>query len=651
MMVALVLTPVLVLPGKVQAVSMEALQAQIEALLKQVADLQAQLNNQDSSSTQSIVCRLTRDIVTTGPLDAADTEQVVILQRYLIRIGYIDQSVETGHWSPALRQALARYQVASGIVPASGYLGPITRAHINARLIPADCGQTTETEAPVIKGISGPTSIDVGKKGTWKIKATDDDDEILSYAVNWGDEGICPTGKVCAQFINPVDFVQTATFTHTYSQAGVYKIIVMVKNSSGATAEAGINVRVGEDEENPNPVITIDNATPKSGTVIIRRPDSPANVFGVQATIRGLTKNQKVLVDLYLIKGGEDGVQLGKLKQSPIRITNTTNNNWHPVVFFWRPGSYYSNGGQYLEAPNGDDYVIGYVVKDEQGKTLTDSVSGLFTLKDSASEEDPAISSVAIQNNQPQWINQQTQKTITWNYDGVPLNRSNPLKFKVGLYTDSNGGMWGNSVYRSVGVGASAGDTFADIVPNITSAYFNKDYYILVRLVNANGTDYIVGGKRVETRSTETFQVVERETSSPRISYVQTYLLKDGIREIRRGVVLQKVTWRTAGLIPRVNIYFCSVPGGGDNECDGDYYKTINNNFTNVNIIENVAIPLDMPLGQMVIRVDSTTDSKNISAETISFEVLPALGIISQSQSQMANTLSAMEEILRGMMK
>jgi hypothetical protein len=86
--------------------------------------------------------------------------------------------------------------------------------------------------------------------------------------------------------------------------------------------------------------------------------------------------------------------------------------------------------------------------------------------------------------------------------------------WRVGLYTDLNGGMWGNStkipVYSSSG---GAGVRGMDITPSIGADYFNKDYYVRVRLVNSDGTDYRVDGRRVEGRSPDTFQVVGSTTS------------------------------------------------------------------------------------------------------------------------------------------
>ncbi|MCX6714114.1 MAG: hypothetical protein NTV48_03365, partial [Candidatus Vogelbacteria bacterium] len=75
------------------------------------------------------------------------------------------------------------------------------------------------------------------------------------------------------------------------------------------------------------------------------------------------------------------------------------------------------------------------------------------------------------------------------------------------------GGMWGNSVYVPV-KSSGAGDQSASLSASLTTDYFNKPYYVRVRLVNADNSDYRVNGARVEAQSVQTFVVGPTAVSS-----------------------------------------------------------------------------------------------------------------------------------------
>ena len=103
------------LPAKAQ--TLESLQAQIQALLAQIAALQG---NTSASVT------FTRDL-TIG----ATGSEVTALQNFLIGKGHTIPAGATGYFGVQTQAALAAYQAANSIVPAVGYFGPITRAHVN----------------------------------------------------------------------------------------------------------------------------------------------------------------------------------------------------------------------------------------------------------------------------------------------------------------------------------------------------------------------------------------------------------------------------------------------------------------------------------------------------------------------------------------
>ncbi|HEU0085408.1 MAG TPA: peptidoglycan-binding protein [Candidatus Paceibacterota bacterium] len=89
---------------------------------------------------------------------------------------------------------------------------------------------------PVISGVSGPQSLNVGQQGTWTVIASDSSGGNLSYSVVWGDETYKPAPSQTMS--------QTATFTHVYSVAGNYNPTFTVTNQNGQSAQSSLSVRV-----------------------------------------------------------------------------------------------------------------------------------------------------------------------------------------------------------------------------------------------------------------------------------------------------------------------------------------------------------------------------------------------------------------------
>lgn len=95
--------------------------------------------------------------------------QVTALQNFLIQKGYSVPAGATGYFGAQTKAALAAYQAANGIMPSSGYFGPITRAKVNA----SQGGSTTPTPTPSTGGLKG------GEASLERFDAKEgDDDEI-----------------------------------------------------------------------------------------------------------------------------------------------------------------------------------------------------------------------------------------------------------------------------------------------------------------------------------------------------------------------------------------------------------------------------------------------------------------------------------------
>ncbi|MFA5792185.1 MAG: peptidoglycan-binding protein [Candidatus Paceibacterota bacterium] len=101
---------------------------------------------------------------------------------------------------------------------------------------------SSTTGSPTISGISGPQSLNVGQEGTWTVTANDPNGGNLSYSVVWGDEGYLSPSSTTQ---TTQSLQQTATFTHSYSQAGMYTPTFTVTNTSGQSAKTSLSVNVG----------------------------------------------------------------------------------------------------------------------------------------------------------------------------------------------------------------------------------------------------------------------------------------------------------------------------------------------------------------------------------------------------------------------
>ncbi|MBU6231288.1 peptidoglycan-binding protein [Patescibacteria group bacterium] len=117
------------------------------------------------------------------------------------------------------------------------------------------------SQSPVISGIDAPTALAVGQTGTWTVHASDPQNGALSYSVDWGDSqpGYAPSAQAAWQF------VQTATFTHTYSYAGTYTVRFTVRDSQGLTAQSSATVNVGSSQPSQNPSVTV--LSPNGGEI------------------------------------------------------------------------------------------------------------------------------------------------------------------------------------------------------------------------------------------------------------------------------------------------------------------------------------------------------------------------------------------------
>ena len=115
-----------------RAATADDLQAQINALLAQIASLQGGSMSSGSCTT------FTMD-QTMGSKGA----EVTALQTFLMAHGQTIPAGATGFFGAQTKAALSGFQSANGISPAAGYFGPISRAKVNGMCTTTGGGDTT----------------------------------------------------------------------------------------------------------------------------------------------------------------------------------------------------------------------------------------------------------------------------------------------------------------------------------------------------------------------------------------------------------------------------------------------------------------------------------------------------------------------------
>lgn len=136
-----------VAPAPAKAQSMTELQAMIAALQAQIAAL-------SGGSSTSHSHTFTTDL-TVGSTGA----EVVALQQFLVSKGFLTMpaGVSMGTFGSMTQSAVAAYQSSKGIMPASGYFGPATRASVNSMMVvvPPTTGNNNSNNNGGLQGGAG----------------------------------------------------------------------------------------------------------------------------------------------------------------------------------------------------------------------------------------------------------------------------------------------------------------------------------------------------------------------------------------------------------------------------------------------------------------------------------------------------------------
>jgi hypothetical protein len=101
----------------------------------------------------------------------------------------------------------------------------------------------TSSNSVSITSLDAPSAMTISNQGTWTVHATTNGSSNLHYAVVWGDESnMYGSNAIVA---SPTSSLQSsATFTHTYTQAGTYTPTFTVTDDFGHSATTSATVRV-----------------------------------------------------------------------------------------------------------------------------------------------------------------------------------------------------------------------------------------------------------------------------------------------------------------------------------------------------------------------------------------------------------------------
>ena len=304
----------LILPMTTFAQSASDIQAQINAILRQVAALQKMVTEQNSgggsgqptqttpvqvpTQTQPInygqlvsSCRELRNTLRAG----SKGEDVAYLHMLLQKEGFsIDQDEVSGREygestasSVTGLQEKYRNEILTpvGLKYGSGLVGTSTRKKLNALynctkpiviVPPTPCPlvdvngvaqHVCRDNAPVISGVSGPQSLNVNQQGTWTVTASSRNGGNLSYSVLWGDEELGPQNVPMTSSPLRIE-KQNATFTHAYYYAGNFTPTFTVTSentircittpcpTNGGSAQTSLSVNVGNVASNSVTVLS-----------------------------------------------------------------------------------------------------------------------------------------------------------------------------------------------------------------------------------------------------------------------------------------------------------------------------------------------------------------------------------------------------------
>ena len=96
--------------------------------------------------------------------------------------------------------------------------------------------------------VSGPSSLDVGERGTWTVNVRGGRTDYLTFSVDWDDDDYNPYYP----YAQTDTFFQTNRVSHTYYDEGTYRIRFTASDGGGDFDTATKTVRVEDDNDDDN---------------------------------------------------------------------------------------------------------------------------------------------------------------------------------------------------------------------------------------------------------------------------------------------------------------------------------------------------------------------------------------------------------------
>ena len=165
-----------------------------------------------------------------------------------------------------------------------------TTATVNVTLVALG----PDNVAPNAPILSAPATVNQNEALTLNVTASDDDGNLASIKVEWGDGSAASTANVRGGSADE-------DFSHTYAALGEQTITVTVTDAEGVATQSSVTITVNEvaqpDEETD---VTIDTGK-EARLVTVSATNVPANVSSIQATVSTSGSADKTLS---LIKEG-----------------------------------------------------------------------------------------------------------------------------------------------------------------------------------------------------------------------------------------------------------------------------------------------------------------------------------------------------------
>jgi len=339
-----------VAPGVTRAATAEELQAQINSLLSMIASLQAQLGTPGSGSMSSYTYTRNLTVGSTG-------EDVMMLQKLLNANGY--KIAESGAGSPGsestyfgtkTKAALAKWQAANGVSPASGYFGPITRAKVNGSMS-GPIGPTGPIVAPST-GLS--VSLSANNPRTGALISSSSRVPVLTFNVTAGTSGaatltdmtfkkegyisdsgisnayLLENGKVVAQYNSLSNAMIQFTGMNLGVNAGqTRELMLAIDPAAGLTAgnSVSFSLMTVKAMDSASTMITTSGALPLMGnlfTVTSVTNPSIATLAIVSSTVGGsvYAGTPNVLVSQWTMTGGNSPLNLKSINFKVVGSAN-----------------------------------------------------------------------------------------------------------------------------------------------------------------------------------------------------------------------------------------------------------------------------------------------------------------------------------------